>query len=120
MTRLFVAGIAAGAAALAGATVTVARQNQPGLPTLAQVLVINRDRTEAVPVTVVGEPTVGVSPTAVIGTRAARQMWEYRRVVVPVANDPVPILNAAGLEGWEVTDGGVVGTNMTWTMKRAR
>ena len=120
MTRPLVVGIAAGAAALVCTSLVFARQNQPGMPTLAQVLVINRDRNDAIPVTVAGEPTVAISPASIVSGRAAAQVWEYRRIIVPVANDATPILNGAGAEGWEAIDSAVAGPNAVWTMKRPR
>ncbi len=130
MTRAIVV-CGAVAAALVGASMTFAAQNQPGLPTLAQVHIINRDRADAVPVKVqntgdslpvvlVGEPTVGLSPAAVVATRSARQVWDYRRIVVPAANDATPALAAAGLEGWEAIGAVAVGGNAVWTLKRPR
>ena len=131
MTRpIVICGIVS-AAALAGASMTFASQNQPGLPTLAQVHILNRDRGDAVPVKVqntgdslpvliVGEPTVALSANAVVATRSARQVWEYRRIVVPVANDATPALAAAGLEGWEAVAALTSGTNAVWTLKRPK
>ena len=131
MTRsLAIVGVAA-VTAFAGVSITFARQNQPGFPTLAQVHIINRDRGDAVPikvqntgdslpVIVVGEPTVGLAPNATVATRSARQIWDYRRLVVPVATDATAALGAAGLEGWEAVAATIVGTNAVWTMKRPR
>jgi hypothetical protein len=120
-----------GAAAFVGASLTVVAQNQPGLPTLAQVHVINRDRGDAVPVKVqntgdslpvvlVGEPTISISPAAVVGTRSARQVWEYRRIVVAATADATPALAAAGLEGWEAVAAITSGSNAVWTLKRPK
>ena len=131
MTRPIVICGIVGAAALAGASMTFASQNQPGLPTLAQVHILNRDRADAVPVKVqntgdslpvmlVGEPTVAVSANAIVATRSARQVWEYRRIVVPAANDATPALAAAGLEGWEAVSALTSGTNTVWTLKRPK
>jgi hypothetical protein len=130
MTRSIVICGAVGAAAFLGASITFA-QNQPGLPTLAQVHILNRDRGDAVPVKVqntgdslpvvlVGEPTVALATNAIVGTRSARQVWEYRRIAVPVASDATPALTAAGLEGWEAVAAVTSGTNAVWTLKRPR
>jgi len=127
---LIVCGILGGAA-LAGASSTFARQNQPGLPTLAQVHILNRDRAEAIPikvqntgdslpVIVVDMPALSLARNSVVGTLSARQIWEYRRVVVPIANDATPTLSEAGLQGWEVVHAMTVGTNGVWTLKRPR
>ena len=127
---LIVCGILAGVA-LASASSTFARQNQPGLPTLAQVHILNRDRGDAIPikvqntgdslpVLVVGVPTVSLSQNTVVGTLASRQIWEYRRLVVPIATDATPALAEAGLQGWEVVHAMTVGTNGVWTLKRPR
>ena len=120
-----------GVAALAGASSTFARQNQPGMPTLAQVHILNRDRADAIPikvqntgdylpVIVVGTPSVSFAQNSIVGTLSARQVWEYRRVVVPIANDATPTLSEAGLQGWEVVHAMTVGTNGVWTLKRPK
>jgi hypothetical protein len=126
LTVLLAAGVAgAWPAPLAG------QQNQPGLPTLAKVHILNRERAEAVPVrvmgsadvlpiSVVGEPTVNLSPAAVIGTRSARQLWEYRRLSVSAAQDATAALNGAGNEGWEAVGMVTVGENAIWTLKRPK
>ena len=123
---LVVAGLAS------SSTVELAgQQNQPGFPTLAQVHVLNRNRADAVPVmvlsggdmlpvTVVGEPTVALSKTAVVATRPVRQAWEYRQLSVPASQDPAGALNTAGGDGWEALGPVVVGSNVVWTLKRPR
>ena len=118
-------------AALAGASSTFARQNQPGMPTLAQVHVLNRERNDAIPikvqntgdslpVIVVGTPSVSFAQNSIVGTLSTRQVWEYRRVVVPIANDATPTLSEAGLQGWEVVHAMTVGANGVWTLKRPK
>jgi hypothetical protein len=129
---LIVSVLAAGALAVA-LPLLVAGQtpNQPGQPTLARVHILNRDRAEAVPVKVqntgdslpvvlVGEPTVSLAASAVVATRSARQVWEYRRIVVGAGDDPTAALNAAGTEGWEAVSGLAAGTGATWLLKRPR
>ena len=110
-----------GGAALAGASSTFARQNQPGMPTLAQVHVLNRDRSGGHSHQSAehrrllaghrrrGMPAVSLAQNTVVGTLSARQIWEYRRLVVPVATDATPALDEAGLQGWEVVNAMTVG-----------
>jgi hypothetical protein len=99
----------------------------PGRPTQAKVYIINRDRADAVPVTiqavaakeavrvsVSGTPTVELSNTPV-NVRRARQVWEYRQITAPANVDPTPALNTAGGEGWEL-----VGTPVTLANGDAR
>jgi hypothetical protein len=127
---LIVCGILGGAA-LAGGSSTFARQNQPGMPTLAQVYILNRDRAEAIPikvqntgdalpVIVTGQPPVSLAQNTMVSTLAARQVWEYRRLAVPTSSDSTPALSEAGLQGWEVVHGMTVGSNLVWTLKRPR
>jgi len=127
---LIVCGILGGTV-LAGASSTFARQNQPGMPTLAQVYIQNRDRSEAIPikvqntgdslpVIVVGMPTVSFAQNAVVGTMSARQVWEYRRLVIATTNDVTPSLNEAGLQGWEAVTAVTAGSNTIWTLKRPK
>ena len=127
---LIVCGILCGAA-LAGGSSTFARQNQPGMPTLAQIYVMNRDRSEAIPikvqntgdalpVIVTGLVPVSVAQNTIVSTLSARQVWEYRRLAVPTSSDSTPALAEAGLQGWEVVHGMTVGSNVVWTLKRPR
>lgn len=131
MRRSVIAWGILGSVAVAGASAVLARQNQPGFPTLAQVHILNRDRSEAIPIKVqnVGDslpvvvadmPDVTLSRNTIVGTMSARQIWEYRRIVVPAATDATPALTAAGLEGWEVVHAMTVGTNGIWTLKRPK
>lgn len=130
MTRSIVVVALGVAVAAAGATFAFAAQNPPGMPTLAQVLVINRDADavpvkvpdtgEPLPVRLAGDPTVSLTPNAHVATRSARQVWEYRRIVVPVGDDATPALSAAGLEGWEAIAALTVEKNVVWTLKRPR
>jgi hypothetical protein len=86
----------------------------PGQPTQARVLIDNRERNEAVPVsleTIAADVTplpvevraVTVGPANVLTTRATRQQWEYRLVGIPTGGDPTAALNAAGMDAWETT-----------------
>jgi hypothetical protein len=106
--------------------------NAPGLPTLARVHVLNRDRSEAVgvaiqdsavtlPVAVTGTANVALAPSAVVATRQTRQGWEYRQLSSASGQDVVELLNKAGTEGWEavgVTPG--PSNTQTWMLKRPR
>jgi hypothetical protein len=131
MRRSFIVCGILGGVALAGGSSTFARQNQPGLPTLAQVYVMNRDRVEAIPikvqntgdslpVIVAGMPPVSIAQNTIISTLSARQVWEYRRLALPTSGDSTPALTEAGLQGWEVVHGMTVGSNLVWTLKRPR
>jgi hypothetical protein len=75
---------------------------------------------DSLPVIVAGMPAVTLAPNTVISTMSSRQIWEYRRLVVPTANDATPSLNEAGLQGWEVVNAATAGTNTVWTLKRPR
>jgi hypothetical protein len=87
------------------------QNNRPGYPTLAQIQVLNKLPADAVAVkvfnteplatSVVGVPTVALTTGSSIDTRASRQRWEYRRLLVTNGSDPVDALNAAGAEGWD-------------------
>jgi hypothetical protein len=87
------------------------QNNRPGYPTLAQVQVLNKLPADAVAVkvlnteplatSVVGVPTVALTTGSSIETRASRQRWEYRRLLVANGSDPVDALNAAGADGWD-------------------
>ena len=131
MKRLLIVCGILGGAALAGASSTFARQNQPGLPTLAQVQVLNRDRADAIPIKVqntgdslpviiTGTPSVSFAQNSIVGTLSARQIWEYRRLVIATANDVTPSLNEAGLQGWEAINAVTAGTNTIWMLKRPK
>lgn len=90
-----------------------AQRNEPGLPTLAQVQVLNNTAADAV--------AVSLQSTAVsLPVTVSRQAWEYRQVLVPVNQDTAAVLNAVGLEGWEAfaTAAGTGGT--IWTLKRPK
>jgi hypothetical protein len=86
--------------------------NVPGQPTLARMLVINSGSGEAIPVviqagselmpvTILGTPSVAISPDTVVGARSVRQAWEYRTVPVRATEDSAAPLNGAGVDGWE-------------------
>ena len=108
--------IAGGAAALQSAA---AQEGTiyPGQPTQARVWIENRDRAEAVPVSietiapdsppirvqVVGVPAVTFGGEATMNARVSRQAWEYQNMRVPLDGNAAGALNAAGMDGWETT-----------------
>jgi hypothetical protein len=111
--------------------VLLARQekNVPGLPTLARVYVLNRERPDAIgvtvqdatvtlPVAVTGTATVALVPNAVVGTRETRQAWEYRQV--NAGPDLIELLNKAGTEGWEAVGWTGTGSDQVLLLKRPR
>jgi hypothetical protein len=118
MRRVWVAGLLAAAVAPIVSSAVVARPSAqgaaaPGMPTLARMVVVNTPN-EAVPVvlagagqvqpvTLIGTPSVSIVGEPALSTRALRQGWEYRTIgVASEQEDPVTMLNAAGVEGWEV------------------
>ena len=107
--------LAGGAATMRG-TPAQDRTQQPGQPTQARVWIQNQGNTEAVPVSiqnvasesllrvqVTGVPIVTIGPGSVVQARIARQSWEYRAVSITAGQDPVTVLNSAGVDGWEAT-----------------
>jgi len=100
--------VLAGSAVIRGAAAQD-RTSQPGQPTQAKVWIQNQGDTEAVPVSI-QTMADGASPLRVqiIGNPnglapAARQAWQYQAVTVPIGQNPVPVLDAAGIDGWEAT-----------------
>jgi hypothetical protein len=121
------------AASPPGAGQTVAAQeNQPGRPTVARMYVLNRSRSEAIPVVIsnTGEPvpvvlagdaTVSLGPNTVVGERALRQVWDYRQITISSGADAATALNAAGAEGWEaVSAASTAGSGTVVLLKRPR
>jgi hypothetical protein len=96
--------LAAGASFLADAA-----QDRPGIVSQARVFIENRNRAEAVPVTledVASERPLSVrveGPVAIAPTpaRALPQAWEYRTVSVKAVEDLVAALSELGAQGWE-------------------
>jgi hypothetical protein len=89
--------------------------NEPGRPTLARMLIINKDRTEAIPVTVQsGGDAIPVH------AQLARQAWEYRQLSTANVDDASTALNGAGAEGWEVVAASTAPGRTVWTLKRPR
>lgn len=109
--------VLAGVAASGGGRTSAADQvqNDPGRATQARVYVTNRDRADAVPVTIQavaateplrvalsGTPSFTLSDTTIVNARASRQNWEYRQAQLSATADPTPALNGLGAEGWEL------------------
>lgn len=129
--RILLSVVVLAALAPSSSSLGAQAQNQPGLPTIARVQVLNADRGEAipvkvvdsgdvVPVTVVGAPTVALLPTAMIGVKATRQAWEYRQLVVPTSQEAVAALNQAGTDGWEAIGVAAGPGGAVWTLKRPK
>ena len=139
MKRLPVTALALALAVLSSASSTLlARQraplvaNEPGMPTIARMYVMNREPGDSIPVTIRGGsdvqpvavmslPPVTLALNAAVTSKAARQIWEYRRVSVAAGQDPVGTLNEAGGEGWEAVSVSMMPTG-AWQvlMKRPR
>ena len=91
-------------------------QERPGQIGQARVWIENhRGQNEAVPIVleevatrspigvqVVGTPTVTIPSTAIVRVRPALQIWDYRTLNVPAAQDPAAMLSAVGNDGWDV------------------
>ena len=86
----------------------------PGIASIGRILIINHGPKETIPVSidtgtdplrvqVAGTAAVQIAGTPNVQARHARQMWEYRQLVLPAGQDPTASLNAAGLDGWEAT-----------------
>jgi hypothetical protein len=132
MTRLNVALVAAVLAGQAGQLINVPPPggNEPGKMTVARFYILNKDKSEAVPVTVhsSGEvlpvsvtamPAVTIAGSASVMARAARQTWEYRQITI--GGDAADQLNAAGLDGWEAVGSAAASAGRTtWLLKRPR
>lgn len=118
---------------VAGSAVVAAlEQTYPGQATQGKVWVQNEGRQQAVPVSLADVgldapmkvQVTSLPPVAVDGivqARRARQVWEYRTIVVRDGQDPLPTINSAGADGWETTGlqfGGQGST--TLLMKRPR
>src|SRR5262245_1467626 len=99
----------------AGAATLAAPQTRPGEPTKPSVWVENRGINEAVPTTIeamsdaarplrveiVGSPAVTMSPTAVIQTRAVRQVWEHRLLTLQPGQDLAAVIAKIENDNWE-------------------
>ena len=107
----------------------VAAQDRPGIMTQARVWIENRRADEAVPVHVVPDPdnparvTVvgGVAVSGTVTARPARQLWEYRAIVVTPGRDFMPAVAALGNDAWEATGLQIVAADgVTLIFKRPR
>jgi hypothetical protein len=119
MKRKVLVVLAVVSTVMAAGAVMVAQQQpkdevRPGYASQAKILVINHGTKEAIPVAidassellrvqVAGTAAVQIAGTPNVQARHARQMWEYRQLVLPAGQDPTASLNAAGLDGWEAT-----------------
>jgi hypothetical protein len=84
--------------------------NQPGMPTVARVYILNKELTEAIPVRMlaggVAQPVTVTTPVTLasgtaVGMHTLRQVWEYRQMTVSPSADGMAALNTAGADGWE-------------------
>jgi hypothetical protein len=105
---------------------------RPGQMTEARVWVENRNPSEAIPVDVRavnverpirvevtnGEPGFSANP---VNVRLARQVWEYKSIVVDSGVESIRALSSEGLAGWETTGISFVGQGKTTVLlKRLR
>jgi len=92
-------------------TAFVTAQDRPGLMTQARVWIENRRSDEAVPVRVLADPDSparvmvvnGLTVSGTVTARPAKQVWEYRTIVVVPNRDFMPALVALGNDSWEAT-----------------
>jgi hypothetical protein len=105
---------------------------RPGQMTEARVWVENRNASEAIPIDVRavnverpirvevtnGEPGFSANP---VNVRLARQVWEYKSIVVDSGVESIRALSGEGLAGWETTGISFVGQGKTTVLlKRLR
>lgn len=127
-------GLASSSSGLAARQSAAPQVNQPGMPTVARTYIQNRGAAEAIPVTVqpngdvmpvtvMNLPPLTMQPSATVGTRAVRQIWDYRQMSVPNGTDVGAALSAAGADGWELV-AAIPGTPAAgatqWILKRPR
>ena len=120
--------VTAGAAMIAAPEQTA----RPGQMTEARVWVENRHSSEAIPIDLRavnverpirvevanGEPGFSSNP---VNVRLARQVWEYKSIVVDAGVESVRALSSEGLAGWETTGISFVGQGKTTVLlKRLR
>jgi hypothetical protein len=103
-----------------------------GRGTEARVTVVNREKSEAIPVQVLNEmvavnitgaPVVRIDPETApaVKATAVRQQWEYRTLRLDHSNDPASQLNSAGNEGWELVTAIAAGPGQSFlVLKRPR
>jgi len=115
----------AAAACLLGGVVVAQDRAQPGQPTEQRVWIENRGEAQAVPVAwgpaarVAVNGPVTLDPSTVVGSRAARQVWEYQTLAIPSTLD-ASALKAAGADGWEAVGVLSPAPNLVVLMKRPR
>ncbi len=130
---LSIAACAIGATAMFAAPgQTVAR---PGEMVPARMWIENRGRGEAIPVTleglgelpkplrieVAGVPTVTLTPSTVVDTKAAFQRWDHQAITIPAGQNVEASLRAAGNDGWEAVSAQVLPNNSMFVLlKRPR
>jgi len=96
---------------VAASAILAGQGERPGQIWPAKVWIQNRDRSEAIPVSiqdaapvqVTGMPTVAIAPATIIQSRLVRQAWEYTLVTVRTGQDLVAVVSKAGQDGWETT-----------------
>jgi hypothetical protein len=125
------AGLCAASSMLAAGQRVQTEPNEPGMPTVARMYILNSGAGEAVPVTihggtdvvpvtVMGIPPVTLEATSVVTARAGRQGWEYRQLSIGSGQDSVAELNTVGLEGWEAISVTTSGATTRVLLKRPR
>jgi hypothetical protein len=81
--------------------------DRPGVVVQPKVTVVNRGRSEAIPVTVQGWDSgdrpviVQIAGTPTVQARYVSQPWGYRTVKVSPGQDMAAALATAGVDGWE-------------------
>ena len=132
MTRMFACGLCTcGLITASAALLAAPGQKYPGEPTRNNVWVQNQGKSEAVPVFIqngegdpplrvqlIGLPTVTLSPATVVQTRVLRQTWEYKELTAPSDPSGIALLNAAGLDGWELVVSRGSAADGRWLLKR--
>lgn len=124
----------AGVAILVSGSLLYARQQPAGSVTTAKFFVVNKTPLESVPVMLATvDPRFPALTVSVAGltevslndrtisrlTEPVRLSWEYTQQIVAEGTDPLPRLNSAGREGWELV-GTIAATRSTiYTLKRA-
>jgi hypothetical protein len=107
--KIGLASLVASGLVVGGAIAAAPPQDRPGMMTQAHVWVENRSPSEAIPITVLNTPRVDVgsmpaialAPDTTVSTRAARQQWDYRTVVMTLGADPATAIEPLGSDGWE-------------------
>jgi hypothetical protein len=106
-----------------------AAQDRPGIVSQARVFIENRNRAEAVPVTLEDvtserplnvrvEGPVTIAPASAMQARTLPQAWEYRTVSVKAPDDLAAALAEPGAQGWEAAGAYVANGSPTVLLKR--